>query len=109
MKRYCFALDLKEDEYLISLYKEYHQKVWPEVIESIKSSGIISMEIFCAGNRLFMIMETADDFSFERKNKTDAANAKVQEWEELMERFQQRLSFASPDEKWVLLEKIFEL
>ncbi len=109
MKKYCLALDLKEDPILIAEYEAYHRELWPEIRESIKSAGILRMEIYRFSNRLFMIMETADDFSFERKAAMDADNPKVQEWEELMWRFQQPLPGAKPGEKWMLMERIFEL
>lgn len=109
MPRYCLALDLKDDEVLISAYEAHHKNVWPEVLKSIRDSGITTMEIYRAGNRLFMIMETTDVFSFERKGEMDAANQKVQEWETLMLNFQQYLPFAKPGEKWVLMQNIFRL
>lgn len=109
MKRYCLTLDLKDDQNLIEEYRQYHQQVWPEVLSSIRESGIKRMEIYHVQTRLFMIMETSDDFSFEQKNKLDQANATVQKWERLMDEYQQRLPFAKPEEKWVLMEKIFEL
>ena len=109
MKKYCLALDLKNDEQLIAEYETWHHHVWPEIIESIKSSGITEMEIYRAGNRLFMIMQTSNDFSFEQKSLMDANNPKVQEWERLMWDYQQKLPFAKPGEKWVPMEKIFSL
>ncbi|MHA7100832.1 L-rhamnose mutarotase [Roseivirga pacifica] len=109
MKRFALTLDLKNDPQLIEQYKEHHRHVWPEIIESIKASGIINMEIYHIDTRLFMIIEASDDFSFEKKAKMDADNPKVQEWEELMDTYQQRLPFAKADEKWVLMEKIFGL
>ena len=109
MKRYCLTVDLKPDAQLIQEYKDYHEKVWPEIIRSIKDSGIESMEIYCRDNRLFMIMETLDSFSFERKAKMDLENDKVQEWERLMWKYQQALPTAKASEKWVLMEKIFDL
>jgi L-rhamnose mutarotase len=109
MKRYCLALDLNEDPALIEEYERYHQNVWPEIKKSIVDSGIVSMEICRTGNRLFMIIETDDFFSFDRKSIMDAANEKVQEWEELMWRFQQPLPWANKGEKWVLMESIFQL
>ena len=109
MKRFCLTLDLKDDPALIAEYKTYHEKIWPEITASIKNSGIDRMEIYCTGNRLFMIMETADDFSFERKAKLDADNIKVQEWEALMWKYQQAIPGAKPNEKWILMEKIFDL
>lgn len=109
MNRYCLALDLKNDATLIAEYEAYHKKVWPEVEASIKSSGITHMEIYRTGNRLFMIMETTDSFSFDAKTKADAANTKVQEWETLMWKYQQALPGSQPGEKWKLMNKIFEL
>lgn len=108
-RKYCLALDLKDDPALIAEYEVYHQKVWPEIIDSITGSGIIDMNIYRTGNRLFMIMEVNDDFSFERKAASDAANTKVQEWEKLMWKFQQALPGSKPGEKWVLMKNIFSL
>jgi L-rhamnose mutarotase len=109
MKRYCLALDLKNDKGLITEYEQYHKQVWPEIEQSIKESGITGMEIYRIGNRLFMVMETNDSFSFDQKKKMDEANTKVQEWEALMWKYQQALPGAAEGEKWILMEKIFEL
>jgi L-rhamnose mutarotase len=108
-KRYCLALDLKDDPALIAEYEKYHQQVWPEIIDSIRNSGIDVLDIYRTGNRLFMIIEANENFSFEKKAASDAANPKVQEWEELMWKFQQAMPGAKPGEKWVLMKKIFEL
>jgi len=109
MRRYTLALDLKDDPKLIAEYEAHHRKVWPEIIKSIKDSGIQHMEIYRVGNRLFMIMEVNDSFSFEKKSNADASNPKVQEWEKLMWTYQQALPGSKPGEKWVLMEKIFDL
>jgi L-rhamnose mutarotase len=107
MKRYCLALDLKEDAALIAEYEAYHRNVWPEIIQSIQDSGILSLEIYRVANRLFMILETRDDFSFELKTAMDAANASVQQWEQLMWKYQQALPGAKPGEKWMVMDRIF--
>ncbi|HAD11041.1 MAG TPA: L-fucose mutarotase [Saprospirales bacterium] len=109
MKRYCLALDLKDDATLIAAYEAYHRNVWPEIIQSIQDSGIITLDIYRVANRLFMILEAEDDFSFEQKNAMDAANPRVQEWEELMWKYQQALPGAKPGEKWILMDQIFSL
>jgi L-rhamnose mutarotase len=109
MKRYCLALDLVDDPILIAEYEKYHQASWPENIQAIKDAGIVVMDIYRTGNRLFMIMETKDDFSFDKKSEMDKSNPKVQEWEQLMWKYQQSLPHAKPSEKWVLMDKIFEL
>ena len=109
MKRYALALDLVDDEKLIAEYEAYHQSIWPEITQSIKSAGIVNMEIYRVANRLFMIMEVGDNFSFDAKAKADHANPKVQEWETLMWKYQQALPIAKEGEKWLLMDKIFEL
>ena len=108
MIRYCLALDLKDDKQLIEEYEQYHQHVWSEIKKSIHDAGIINMEIYRTGNRLFMIMETDDNFSFEKKAAMDESNPKVQEWEQLMWKFQQPLPWAKEGEKWILMEGIFK-
>lgn len=108
-QKFCLALDLKEDQKLIEEYKKLHQNVWPEIIKSIKDSGINVLDIYCSGNRLFMIIEADADFTFDKKSQMDAHNEKVQEWETLMWKFQEALPWAKPGEKWVLMDKIFGL
>ncbi len=108
-KRYCLLLDLVDDEQLIKEYEAYHVAIWPEISESIKSAGITCMEIYRLGNRLSMMMEVDDTFSFEAKTMADNANPKVQEWETLMWKYQQQLPVAKNEEKWMLAEKIFSL
>ncbi|TKK66121.1 L-rhamnose mutarotase [Ilyomonas limi] len=109
MVRYCLALDLKDDADLIAEYEQRHQHVSKEIIDSITSAGINVMDIYRTGNRLFMIIEADDSFSFDKKAAMDAANPNVQEWETLTWKFQQPLPWAKENEKWVLMEKIFSL
>jgi L-rhamnose mutarotase len=109
MKQYCLALDLKDDAALIAEYEQYHVRIPDEIEKSIKESGITNMKIYRVGNRMFMIMQTNDDFSFEKKAASDAANPHVQDWETLMWKFQQALPTAKPGEKWMIMDKIFEI
>ena len=109
MKRYCFALDLKDDPQLIAEYEVHHQNVWPEILSSIREAGIEVLEIYRTGNRMFMILEAEDSFSLEQKAAMDEGNTKVQEWEKLMWNYQQALPFALPGQKWIVMNKIFSL
>jgi L-rhamnose mutarotase len=109
MKRYSLTLDLKNDAELIQQYEEIHKEVWPEIISSIKESGIENMEIYRYETRLFMIMDVNDNFSFEKKNELDKQNEKVQQWEKLMWRYQEPLPGSAEGEKWKLMNTIFEL
>jgi len=107
--RYCLALDLIDDPALIAEYEKHHERIWPEIEESIRSAGITDMQIYRIGNRLFMIMETDDTFSFERKTGMDTANPVVQKWETMLWKYQQALPMARPGEKWLLMDRIFKL
>ena len=108
-RRYCLTLDLQDDPALIAEYRRYHEKIWPEITKSIRDSGIEDMEIYLLGNRLFMIMEVNEKFSFEKKAAADSSNTKVQDWEKLMWKFQKPLPQAKQGEKWMLMDKIFKL
>ena len=108
-RRFCRTLDLKNDPAVIADYRKYHEKIWPEITDSIKSSGIVDMEIYLLGTRMFMIMEVNEHFSFEQKTKADSQNPRVQEWEQLMWKFQQPLPEANAGEKWLRMERIFKL
>jgi len=108
-RRHCLTLDLKDDPKLIAEYQRYHEKVWPEITQSIKDAGIHGLEIYLRGTRMFMILEVDESFSFERKAEADRKNPKVQEWENLMWTFQKALPEAQPGEKWLPMERIFKL
>jgi L-rhamnose mutarotase len=108
-RRFCLTLDLKNDPHLIAEYRRYHEKIWPEITQSIKDSGIEDMEIYLLGTRMFMVIEVNERFSFEAKALADRLNPRVQEWENLMGTFQQALPEARPGEKWLLMERVFKL
>lgn len=99
------------DPQLIAEYENYHkpENLWPEITKSIKDAGVTKMEIYRVGNRMFMIMETDESFSFDRKADMDAANPKVQEWEQFMWKYQQSMPFAKLGEKWILMDCVYKL
>ena len=108
-RRFCLALDLRNDPHAIAEYDRYHRAVWPEILQSIRDAGVDDMEIYRIENRLFMIMEVGDSFSFEAKKAADLSSAIVQKWETLMSTFQQPLPSAKPGEKWLLTTRVFSL
>ena len=108
-RRYVLALDLKDDPQLIADYEAHHRQVWPEILETIRRSGILSMDIYRLHTRLMMVMDVTDDFSFERKAAADQADPTVQAWESLMWTYQQAVPGGAPGAKWQLMERFFEL
>lgn len=109
MKRYCQTLELRDDPELIGRYVEAHARVWPEVQAGIREVGILDMQIYRLGCRLFMIMDTVDDFDFVRDNARLATLPRQAEWEAYVAQFQGCDPDAPSTEKWRLMEKIFEL
>jgi L-rhamnose mutarotase len=109
MQRHYYALDLKDDAQAIAEYERWHQPgvVWPEIIAAIRASGVEEMEIFRTGNRLVMVVQLAENFH--GRQAADATDAKTLEWERLMDRYQQRLPWAGPGQKWVPMGRIFSL
>jgi L-rhamnose mutarotase len=109
IRRWCLALDLKDDPELIAEYCELHQQIWPEIAASIREAGIVGMEIWRTGNRMMMVMETDERYDPAAKGVADGENPKVVEWEALMWRFQQPLPWAATGQKWVPMERVFNL
>ncbi|CCH53069.1 L-rhamnose mutarotase [Fibrisoma limi BUZ 3] len=110
MQRFCLTLDLKDDPELIQEYEAWHApgKGWPEVRQNDLDAGVLDLQIYRFGTRMVMILETDDDFSFEKKAEMDAKNSHVQKWEELMWNYQQAVPGAKPGQKWVLMDQIFQ-
>ena len=109
LRRHCLALDLKDDPAVIAEYERYHRAVWPEILQSLRDAGIYDMEIYRVENRLFMIIEVTESFTFEAKQAADLKSEIVQRWETLMGTFQQPLLTAEPGEKWLRMTRVFSL
>ena len=110
-KRYCKTLSLKDDQQLIDDYKKVHAPgaAWPEITQGMKDVGIIDMEIYMYGTRLFMIMDTVADFDHNKAMAELATKPRQSEWEAYVSRFQQTSAEATADEKWQLMERIYKL
>lgn len=108
IRKKVFALDLKDDPQLIKEYIEYHKNVWPEVVKTFEDSGIKSMEIFNVFDRLFMIIEVTDEYGNASDRLSEKQLRKLEEWEELMWKFQKALPGVEKGQKWVEMERIFQ-
>ena len=107
MKRYCQTLTLVDDEEMIAKYVEAHANVWPEIIEGQRKVGIIDMQIYRHGRLLFMVMDTCDDFDFQRDMARLALLPRQAEWEAYVSQYQGCAANARSDEKWQLMQRIF--
>lgn len=107
MRRYCQTLTLVDDEKMIEKYVEAHAHVWPEVIQGQREVGIVDMQIYRKGCSLFMIMDTVDNFDFQRDMKRLASLPRQAEWEAYVSQFQGCAANARSDEKWQIMDRIF--
>ena len=111
VKRYCQTMDLKDNPELIAEYVKRHSEAeaWPEIRAGIREVGILEMEMYILGTRLFMIVETPLDFDWETAMARLATLPRQAEWEAYMSIFQQADATATSAEKWQLMDRMFYL
>ena len=111
VKRYCQTMDLRDNPELIAEYRRRHsrEEAWQEILDGIREVGILAMEIYILGTRLFMIVETPLDFDWDTAMARLATLPRQQEWEDYMAMFQQCAEGATSDEKWQMMERMFYL
>ena len=111
VKRYCQTMHLKDNPELIAEYVNRHSEAeaWPEIRAGIREVGILEMEIYILGTRLFMIVETPLDFDWETAMARLATLPRQAEWEAYMSIFQQADATATSAEKWQLMDRMFYL
>jgi len=110
MKHYALTLCLQDDPSKIEAYKEYHRAVWPEVLADLRGGGIREMRIFLRGRRMFMVVETDDDFDpVNGLRDAGSRSPRSREWNQIMATLQERAPEANPDEWWASMELVFDM
>lgn len=109
MQTFGLTLCLKDDPAKIEMYKDYHQRVWPEVVADLRAIGVREMRIFLRDTRMFMYIETGDDFEPVRDFARVRERPRSREWNELMGTLQERAPEATPDEWWAPMELVFDM
>lgn len=104
-------MELRNDPLLIEAYKKAHTKgaAWPEITQGMKEVGIIDMEIYLLGTKLFMIMDTVADIVHDKAMTELALKPRQSEWEAHMSQFQDSSAEATADQKWQLMDRIYKL
>lgn len=110
-KRFCQTLDLRDDPELIAIYRKLHSQegIWPEILAGIREVGILEMEIYLLGTRLFMIVEMPEEVDWNEAMTRMGTLPRQAEWEALTAKYQQADPHAGSAEKWKLMERIFHL
>lgn len=110
-KRYCQTLNLRDSKELIDAYRRLHSRegIWQEILDGIKSVGILEMEIYLSGTTLTMIVETPIDFDWAKSMALLSTLPRQAEWEDLTSKYQNATSGQTSDQKWHMMERIFYL
>ena len=110
MTRHVLTVDLKDDPGVISAYTAHHQRVWPEVVRSLRHTGIEDLQIYLLGRRLVMIVDTADGLDYRRCFAAHVvSHPRVAEWEALMKGMQEPAPGAPAGEWWAVMQPVFRL
>lgn len=111
IKRFVQTLTLNSDEEARREYIKWHspEHNWKEIRNGIREVGIIEMEIYVLGNTLVMIVDTPEDFDWEKAMARLATLPRQAEWEAFVSQFQGCNANATSDEKWQMMQRIFFL
>ena len=111
VKRFCQTLDLRDNPDLIATYRRLHSRegIWPEILQGIREVGILEMEIYLLGTRLFMIVEMPQELEWDEVMSRLATLPKQAEWEALTAQYQEAEATATSDAKWKMMDRIFHL
>jgi L-rhamnose mutarotase len=107
--RAVLAVDLKDDDAAVEVYRTHHQQVWPEVVASLRSAGIIELDIYLLGRRLVMIVETDGQDFRQCFAAHRSSHPRVVEWETLMRSLQETPPGSAPGDWWAQMELVFSL
>ena len=110
-KRYVQTLDLRDDPDMIREYRKWHSKEfhWKEVRDGIRALGILEMEIYILGTRLVMVVDTPEDFNWDKAMQQLSTLPRQAEWEAFVSKFQGCNAQATSNEKWQMMERMFYL
>jgi L-rhamnose mutarotase len=110
MTRYVLTVNLKDDPAIIETYRQHHERVWPEVLRSLREAGIERMDIHLLGRQLVMFLELSNGLDFRHAFAAHKASSpRVAEWERLMMSLQEPSPHAPPGEWWTVMEPVFHL
>ena len=109
MIRFGMTLMLRDDPEAIERYRREHAQAWPAVVARLRDIGIIGMRIYLLDRRLFMEMDTVDEFDIATGFTSLDEDETYRRWDELMTSLQERAPEAAPGEWWARMEVVFDL
>ena len=108
MAIFALTLNLKDDQRLVAEYLEHHRRVWPDVLEALRDTGVMDIKIYLSGRRLLMVMVAPEGFDPERSSVEYRKNPIAARWDTLMKDYQEKVAEAGPDQWWMPLTPVFD-
>ena len=89
-------------------YRKIHVKIWPEIEEAIRESGITNYSIFLKDGVMFAYYEyTGPDDEFEQRMEAMSNAPRMREWWAITEAMQVPLPTRAKGEWWANMEEVF--
>lgn len=105
MQRICFLLQVKPER--IEEYKERHKRVWPEMLDALRSTGWHNYSLFLREDGLLVGYVESPDFAQAREAM--AALEVNQRWQNEMREFFVDSAGRDADKQMAPLEQVFYL
>jgi hypothetical protein len=102
--------NLVVDEKMQKEYLDYHTtqfEKWPEIAKGFCNADFQQLQVFKSGRQLMLIISIPKGESLDKLNpKTIENNPRVNDWNELMKKYQTGIDGAKPNETWIFLNKV---
>lgn len=104
--------NLVADEKLQKEYVDYHTtqfEKWPEIAKGFCNADFQQLQVFKNGRQLILVISIPKGENLDKLNpKTMENNPRVDDWNDLMKKYQTGIEDAKPGETWIFLKKIEE-
>ncbi|WP_281635496.1 L-rhamnose mutarotase [Flavobacterium marginilacus] len=102
--------NLVDDPKMQKEYVDYHAtqfEKWPEIAKGFCNADFQQLQVFKNGRQLMLIISIPKGESLDKLNpKTTENNPRVNDWNNLMKKYQTGIEGTKPDETWIFLNKI---
>ena len=105
-KQVVMTLEIQHDPQLLEEYKQVHmpERIWPQIIQNMDTMGVMDMELYAFGYRIFLMMEVPTTFNLNDEGKKWGSLPREQEWQNYVAKFQKTSPDNKIEEKWAMME-----
>jgi hypothetical protein len=109
-KHILLTANLVEDEKMQNEYLAYHKtqfEEWPEISQGFCNADFQQLLLYKNGRQLMLVISIPADKTLDELNpKTVENNPRMDEWNQIMGKYQEGINGTEPGEKWVFLSEV---